>query len=292
VPPSSPSCRCGSSTFTIFPVRVEGVAVVKCVGGGHSSYLLDSADYWADIIQDRRPRALKCACGSDEFRLRLEYDFREGTVSVRGVHVGATCARCSRERDVLDVEVDYEPTEALVESPLVAVDNPWQQPKRVSITALWTPAAFDAAIEQLVETQGATAFLLEHGKATRPAGRAEIEQAHRSERYFRVWFTVGGTAPADERDPWKTGPYLQLGSPTVMNYAGGQGRLYYVEYAPQTRSAQGLIPQAADFLALCQGFREWLSRSFISSRGALCFDEPSEYARLFGGGPAGRRQPT
>ena len=67
-----------------FQVRVdknEQVGLATCTAG-HDSLLLDSRDYWAEVIQDGRPPIAKCRCKSKRFLLSLHYQFRaEGDVA-------------------------------------------------------------------------------------------------------------------------------------------------------------------------------------------------------------------
>ena len=75
-----------------FQLRVdknEQVGLATCTAG-HDSLLLDSRDYWAEVIQDGRPPITKCRCKSNRFLLSLHYQFRaEGDVASVEVVYGA-----------------------------------------------------------------------------------------------------------------------------------------------------------------------------------------------------------
>src|SRR5262249_2779314 len=160
-----------------------------------------------------------------------------------------------RPREVMRVEIDYEPTDELVERPLDPCERPWVRPKRVSMTCLWVPEDFDATTRWLVDEANAIPFL-ERAEGARRATLAEVQSAHRGGKSFRALFASREvdvpTAPA----PWKQAPVIQLGTPTHMHYSTGEGLLYYVEYAEEISEDGRIVSQPADFLRLAHALRE------------------------------------
>jgi uncharacterized damage-inducible protein DinB len=138
------TCACGRSAFRLRIKEDEQVGLVTCEEG-HHSLLLDSGDYWLDVIQDGKPTERKCKCGSKDWHIGLAYDRRDDQ-SIRGVSVHASCAKCKTARKPTVFEIDYEPTDALVTQPLVPCADPWLKARRVVITGLWTQADLDAVV--------------------------------------------------------------------------------------------------------------------------------------------------
>lgn len=108
-------CSCGSDVFRVRANATQQVGLATCERD-HHALLLDSRDVWAEVIQEGRPKAVKCRCKADTFRLSFDYERDEERV--RGAAVHATCTACGTERTVYSIEVDYEPTDELVDRPL------------------------------------------------------------------------------------------------------------------------------------------------------------------------------
>jgi hypothetical protein len=100
-------CGCGSLQFHLRLKREEQVGLLTC-DAGHHSLLLDSRDYWADILTDGGPKQSRCRCGGTLFRLTLEYEFRDDG-EVRTVLIKPTCSDCGREQTPAWVEIKYAP---------------------------------------------------------------------------------------------------------------------------------------------------------------------------------------
>lgn len=277
------ACACGRASFRARIDANEQVGLLTCEAG-HSSLLLDSADHWGDVIQDGRPPEKKCRCGSKLWSVSLAYDLREDRKTVRGVHVTLTCVACHVARAPVVFEIDYEPTDALVDTPLSPCAEPWLVAKRVVITALWTPRDLEAFVSHAAKQAGASVYVAGWREApTRWDGgslAARVDLA----RVFDVFMTnVDVTFPEDTRDCWKALPVVHVGSPIVMNYTTGTGHLHYIETAEEVFEGARVVAQPAQFLAYARALGAWLRESFSSARGKNTADNPEEYQRLRGG---------
>src|SRR5262249_41241241 len=121
---SSPKCpKCQSDRFELRVLRDEGLASARCVKCSADYLLLDSRDYWFDVIQKGYPRLTRCSCKNESFRLRLDYSIREdGDIDYIEAH--SICSACGKTRRQLDFEVDYSGTGHLLKKPLVPCKNP------------------------------------------------------------------------------------------------------------------------------------------------------------------------
>lgn len=124
-------CNCGAQQFKVRLEPDEQVGLLTC-SAGHHSLLLDGRDYWADVLQEGRPREIKCRCGGVLFRVNLAYDFREDG-DVRSVDVLPRCCDCGRGRAAVSFEIDYSPTAELISKPLDPIEQPWLKARRTKL---------------------------------------------------------------------------------------------------------------------------------------------------------------
>ena len=115
---------CGGKKFEISLMKDECVGVTKCLKCERNYLLLDSADYWFDVIQQGQyPRPSRCGCKGTAFQLKLDYALRDDG-EVYSVDIHSTCSGCGKSRRQLNIEIDYSPTEQLVNRPLTYCKNP------------------------------------------------------------------------------------------------------------------------------------------------------------------------
>lgn len=276
-------CRCGSSVFTVRVNAVESVGLATC-DRGHPSLLLDSRDVWAHVIQAGRPRELRCRCKQRTFQLTVDYDFRDGTRMVRSFVVRARCATCAASRDAFRADVDYEPTDALIERPLDPVDDPWRKAAWVEVTGLWKRDDLEHLLRFVSALPDARIHFASWQQAPRALTADAVVLAMREARTYDIAFANEDlTLPVNLRDAWKDLPIVHVGAPTFIHYKTGDAELYYVRYALERVAEGALIPQPAAFLAFAARVRAWLASEFLGERGKHTADNPSEYERLKGG---------
>jgi hypothetical protein len=99
------------------------MALARCLTCSTDYLLLDSKDYWFDVIQKGYPRLSRCSCKNESFQLRIDYNIR-GDGDVDYIEVHSICSACGKTRRQLDFEVDYCGTDHLLKKPLVPCKNP------------------------------------------------------------------------------------------------------------------------------------------------------------------------
>jgi Zn ribbon nucleic-acid-binding protein len=120
----SPKClKCQSDKFELRLLRDEAVASARCVSCSADYLLLDSKDYWFDVIQKGYPRVTRCSCKHESFRLRIDYNIRDDG-DIDHIEIHSICVACGKTRRQLDFEVDYCGTDHLLKKPLVPCKNP------------------------------------------------------------------------------------------------------------------------------------------------------------------------
>ena len=263
--------------------RDEQVALLTCAGG-HHALLLDSRDYWHDVIQSGRPREVRCRCGARVFAVDLEYRFRADESSVRTVDVWLRCAGCGAQRHGVAFEIDYEPTDTLVSRPLDPCPDPWRKAKQTELTALWVPDDLHALVVHLVEELRAHCYVGGWREPARPCSSSEAIATLRAHTSWTLLFAARPVElPGELRDCWRRLPVIQLETPITIRYQTGKGWLHYVHYANERFVDGELVAQDPELLALATRLRAWLQSRFTSVRGRGTFDNPREHERLKGG---------
>jgi hypothetical protein len=276
-------CRCGSAVFTVRANAVESVGLATC-DRGHPSLLLDSRDVWADVLQEGRPRELRCRCKQRTFHLTVDYDLRDGTRTVRSFVVRARCATCTARREVFRADIDYEPTDALLERPLDPIDDPWRKARWVQVTGLWKLEDLGRLLRFVGSLAGARIVFAARDRAPRElTAEAAILAARDARTYDVVFGSEDVTLPADPSEAWKQLPVVHVGSPLSIRYDTGDAELWYVSYALERIVDGAVVAQPAPFLAFAARVRAWLASELVSERGKDTADNPDEYQRLKGG---------
>lgn len=279
-------CACGSDEFELRVNRHEQAGLLTCAAG-HHSLLLDSRDYWAEVLAEGRPKTSRCGCDSVVFRVALKYEFRDNG-DVRSVDVLSICCRCARERLAALFEVKYSPTAQLISSPLDAIERPWLQPKRCQITSFWKPRDAQGFSEYLTASLGARIFC-------RVGPREFQETTLRDVEFFPelkddLLFTTleDASPPPGQLDPQNTAPFLRLTHPFHMHYpvagiadlSSDIFLLHYVMYSRDVVRDEELQRQPPQFLQFADQAFEWLKGNYVSLRGSRTADNLEEYRRV------------
>jgi hypothetical protein len=261
--------------------RDEQVGLLTC-SEGHHSLLLDSRDYWADILQNGKPKQLRCKCGSKLFAITLIYEFRD-TGDIRSVDVFSTCHACAHGQSRALFEINYSPTKELVTRPLDPIQKPWMQPKRREITAYWKPKDAESFVRHLVLSLGAN--IIQHIPRLEMAACKIEDIDFYPELKSTLYFTnIHGLDMPKGPHPENSAPCIRLWGPLhmMLKLDREPGYLYYVDYSLEVVRGADIVKQPAEFLAFAHSAVEWLSHEFPSTGRKYSADNPEEYMRLFG----------
>jgi hypothetical protein len=246
-------CHCGLRQFRARLNRSEQVGLLTC-SAGHYSLLLDSRDYWAEVLQDGRPKESRCRCGSVLFYTYLEYELREDG-EVHFVEVGLACCECGREQKPVVFEISYAPRAELIAQPLDPIEKPWLRAKQHQITAYWQANDAERFTRYLVESLGARLYMQTRENDLRVSTISDIEFYPELSKH--LYFTnILEFASVRARDPHKTAPLLRLSSPFNIACPTGIALLHYIEYAEEILHDMKLVKQPASFLAFAQTARQ------------------------------------
>jgi hypothetical protein len=293
--------NCNREQFEASVLKDEGVGVIKCLQCGRDYLLLDSADYWFDVIQQRPyPRPIRCGCKGTAFQLRIDYEFRDDG-DVRSVEVWSTCTACGKSRMQSDAEIDYSPTKRLVDEPLTFCKNP-KVHYDLRELSLYAKRADIAEVARFLGKdagcQFAAALRLNGEWSVRQLDFNEAEQTILKETgpsccYLWIYafphpIKISANAVGTARKEavfWKRQEIIRISSPINMQFDSINAvpsLLYYIRFSNESVKNERVVAKSKRFLGLTARLIEWLHTEFVTWRGSNCFDNEQEHLRVFG----------
>jgi hypothetical protein len=290
------SCSaCNRRDFEIRAVKDDDVATLRCIGCGRDYLLLDSEDYWFDVIQAGYPRLSRCGCKSISFAVRCDYQYRDDG-DVRSIDVWRACSSCQKVNRLMSLDIDYEGTEDLVRRPLRYCKNPKILYDLQQLT-LYATRDDIVRVVDFLNSEHNCAFVcwlreqdkwVRHDLSSDETGRAVLRD--RDRRYLRIYALPN---PIDILDAdvdtlkqedifWKRHEVIRISSPTNVGMDAGTGLLFYINFSNEFVDDEMITQKSRDFLQLTKSLVAWLGTEFVSWRGPRCFDNRNEHLRLFG----------
>ena len=161
-----------------------------------SYFILDSMDYWYDLIQEKYPPKRKCKCKKDFFNVFFEYTPRVGTDDYRTVDIVLCCTNCSKRKNIATIDIDYSPTQQLFDYPITFCERPKIKYKTFSICKNLKQKDHNALLEYL-SSQELLIYLyyFENTKGKRCMDLVSKEQLFdlvfvKKVKYFYVFFST------------------------------------------------------------------------------------------------------
>jgi hypothetical protein len=254
--------------------------------------MLDSEDYWFDVIQNGYPRLCRCACKNTSFRVKFDYCYRDDG-DVRSVSTWSICASCGRTKRQMSADIDYGATAHLVSRPLRYCKNPkiLYDLKDLSLYATRDDMVRIAGYLGKEEKCDFVCWLKENGEwVLRRVVLDRIEKAIRNDAYLRIYAMPGpikirGPDLEDQRAEdafWKRHEIIRISSATHMILDSGEALLFYVAFSNEYVEGEEILAKSEGFRELTRRLLDWLGAEFVSWRGPHCFDSASEHSRAFG----------
>lgn len=308
---SAPTCpECDGAEFALRILRDEAVAAARCVNCSQHYLLLDSGDYWFDVIQKGYPRLVRCSCKNESFRLSIDYSFRDDG-DIDHIRVGSTCSACSKTRRRLNVEVDYSPTDRLLKEPLVPVKNPKVLYDLKDLNLLVTLPDITRVIGYLGTTCSFVSCVRTGDRwVLRSEDAAGVNATIESARYLFIYampFRIDVPeyqATTQEDAFWKRSEVIRLGPKShVCSYSLGDnpsrrishrsdaptgpgdteiGLSFDITFSNEFVSAERIVSKSTLFRTVTAGLMAELQKALVSWRGPHCFDNPEVNVRIFG----------
>jgi hypothetical protein len=290
----------------------EAVAAVRCVKCSANYLLLDSRDYWFDVIQKGYPRITHCACKNESFRLLIDYNFRDdGYIDYIEVH--STCAACGRTRRQLNFEVDYCGTDHLLKKPLVPCKNPKILYDLWDISLLLMLPDMFRIVDRLAEEECEFLSYVRREDCWVPV-RQDAAEAKTMIEKRRFLFTYAIPKHIEVPDDqingnkkegtfWKRSEVIRISSkshvcthqsgddppticycsdpPTHANYTE-IGLSFHINFSNEFVRGEKTAVKSKRFRQVTASLLGMLQAEFVSWRAPHCFDNPDVNIRVFG----------
>jgi hypothetical protein len=308
-----PKCpKCQGDKFELRLLRDEAIASARCVTCSANYLLLDSKEYWFDVIQKGYPRVTRCSCKNESFRLRIDYSIRDdGDINYIKLH--SICSACEKARRQLDFEVDYCGTAHLLKKPLVPLKNPKVLYDLKDLSLLLTLPDMLRIVDHLAE-QGCE-FLSNVRRDDRwVAVRQNAAQAKATiekDKYVFIYAMPDRVeVPEDQINTkkkedvfWKRSDVIRIGSKShVCTHQFGEsppgicycsdppthasyteiGLFFCTAFSNEFVRGERIVQKSVAFREVTASLLAMLQDKFVSWRSPYCFDNPDVNVRVFG----------
>lgn len=282
----------GEDEFQLLFHGEEDVGILTS-RSGLSFFILDSQDYWYDVIQSRYPLVTKCTCGNSWFKIMFDYYFRAGSEEVNEIQINSVCVSCGKPGKSKTILIDYSPTKTLLENPITFCPAPKLKYKLYSYTSYWEKTDLENYFRFISEDLKLAIYCLfwEQKGEKRLLTAASIEESlllADEQRFIYFYFMRNGDKfdPAsmteDEKgiyirnDIWRKHEIIQLSSISMTGY----GELYYNEFCMQYIENGLIKDKSIVFERSTILLTDWLKSNFTSERGKDCFDGKEAWRRI------------
>ena len=282
---------------TEFQVRLiahQGVGLLSARNG--KSYLvLDSIEYWFDLIQNAYPPKKKCKCKQEWFTVRFDYIPRAGTEDFKEVKIICTCAGCNKTARPVSIEIDYSPTDELLTRPITYCEQPNLKYKFSELLCYWQAQNLTTFLDYMFHTLRVNVYCLfwQRPEFIRRFEKVTFEKAIQiitiNHQHFGFYFsaheidTEAMVAARDEKgvylkaDIWRRHEIIHLSSPMAV---AGYGLLYEIQYCNQYLDKGVVKDKSRSFEELTHTMKRWLGETFVTKGGKNQFDGKEAYDKL------------
>jgi hypothetical protein len=285
-------------------MKIQAVATAHCVKCDQDYLLLDSKDYWFDVIQTGYPKISGCKqCKGKTFSLRCEYEYRESG-DVRHIDVAHRCSSCGRTERLFETDIKYGGTDHLVTLPLTPCKNPKILYDLQELSLYAERRDLSRVVEFLASEHGcyfvvwvrrenkwvkcelpgeeAAALILQEPS---PRGSVSFLMIYATPNRLDVPDSAVNTAEK-EAVFWKRNEIVRISSPMNIVVNGSISNqpalLYYIRFSGDIVDDGKITKKSVGFQSLTSSLLAWLDSEFVSWRGPRCFDNATEHRRIFG----------
>jgi len=276
----------GEKEFQLRVLKDEGVGLLTTKS--EKSYLiLDSLDYWYDLIQTSYPKKKKCNCANEWFHVKFAFLLRDDEKDIKNVQITAICTRCAKLSKVMSVDLDYSPTLHFLEQPIHYCEKPNIKYKYNELNSYWRHDDLKRFLEFTITGLGlhAYCYFAQYPENTRHFEEVNLERAIEittvNHRYFDFYFScdkIDSSRMVQEniesgvivkKDLWREHEMIHLSSPfSIMGY----GLLFYIHFCTQHIVRGNVVDKSPEFEETTNQLVHWLRTTFITGRGKNCFD--------------------
>ena len=279
----------GETDFQVRYIRDESVGIIS-TPSNKTYFLLDSADYWYELIQEKYPPIMKCSCKNDHFNLTFDYTPREGTEDFREIGITCACTVCKKIKRLPPIKIDYSPSARLFDHPITFCKQPNIKYKTYSLSGYWSNDELVGMAEYLLgkglfvycwywDSQNAKRHFKELSAAELYDFLTRTEQGSLSiteldtflsrnqTRYLAIYFseeslgdipmqiTPDGKGIYIQDDIWRKNHIIMLHGPHMVI---SRGMFYRMEFCSEYLDKDGnIVPKSSSFCALTKDFQKF-----------------------------------
>ncbi|MGB3149698.1 MAG: hypothetical protein WBB27_03460 [Maribacter sp.] len=284
----------GTNEFQIRLFQDEGVGLLTAKN--EENYLiLDSIDYWYDLIQNEYPKKKKCSCKNEWFYVAFNYVPREGTEDIREIIIVTTCTVCNKISKPISIDIKYSPTKTLIENPITFCERPNIKYKIKQLTSYWSGNNLKDFLQFIflnLNLNGYCWFWLDSEKKRR-FEKVSLERALQisDKIYLAFYFSANELDTKNyleltddkgvylKEEIWRRDETIEMRAPLeITDY----GLLYYIKYCNQYLDKGNVKDKSEKFEKTTNQLQVWLKEKFITKRGTNCFDGQEAFTNIYG----------
>lgn len=278
------STESGEDVFQLRMLANEGVGLLTAKSN-RSYLILDSADYWYDLIQTKYPPKKKCKCKNDWFAVEFNYIYRENYDDIYQVNVLCQCTACNKQSVAASINIRYSPTAQLIVTPISYCAKPKLKYKYHCLNSYWDRSDNDKLLAFMMN-MGYDVYAFYFKNNVRILEKMPSVEAV-PEPFLKLFITKEKlelsviTQYIDDK-----GPYIY---PELWRRAELIECSYYIffsgwfcnTYSTQFINNKGeIVDKSKSFEEDTNQMRQWMSNNYITKRGIDCFDNEMGYARI------------
>ena len=243
--------------FQIRYIREENVGIITS-RSDKSYFILDSKDYWYDLIQEQYPNKRKCSCKNDYFKISFDYIPRKGTNDFKTVELISECTECGKTKKFASIDIDYSPSFQLFEKEITFCSQPKIKYKTYRVSGYWKTRSLYDLVEFLSNKQLFTYMWYwgetDHKRYFDKFSHTELMKflTLENSNYLEIYFSA---EPLDDlwdssvyddkgiymdRQVWRKRNLIKINSPLHIGGENG-GDLYYMEFCSEYIDSDGKV---------------------------------------------------
>lgn len=284
----------GANEFQVRLLKDDGVGLLTTKN--EENYLiLDSIDYWYDLIQNEYPKKKKCSCKNEWFYVVFNYIPRQETNDIREIRIVTTCTVCNKVSKPISIDIDYSPTEELIVNPITFCEKPNIKYKFQELTSYWSGDNLKNFLQFIFHDLKLNAYcwFSEHPDNKRRFEKVSFNKAMQiiivNHRYLNFYFSANELETSNyvqltdnngvylKEGIWRRDEIIQLTAPYVIM---GYGLLYYINFCNQYLDKGNVKDKSEQFEIATTQLNKWLKEKFVTKRGKNCFDGQEAYDKF------------
>ena len=279
----------GMSEFQVRLLKGEGVGLLTT--RQEKNYLiLDSKDYWYDLIQDNYPRKQKCSCKNEWFSVQFQYSIHKDCGYVQEIRIHTTCTNCGKSSKRETIDINYSPTNELIENPITYVKKPDIRYKYAEFFAFWTKSDLGNLLHFLSNELNVKIYgwYFKQPENIRTFKELTLDEAIEISDKNLLFYFTGETLQKEDvfksedekgiyidRDLWRKREIIKLSGMNIYEI----GRQYIITFCNQYIDKEEIKDKSVQFELITNKLKSWLKENFINKRMKTCFDGEEGYQK-------------